>query len=383
MRRVALVLSGSRVINKRTGLFVESLRDSGFDPVVVAVPRRRWETSGIEDSSLVGRQGWATLRSADSAVRAWSRPGLIVPTHWLLLPVAILLKLVLRVRVIYDEHDHYEMLALEASGPDWVNGVRSWVVGRVHTVWLPHVDLVTCIHLAGGRLKHHLESHARAVVELHNYPSQRWGRADIDRVSDGSIAIVYIGGIWEVKGCSLMLDAFMLLSGDESLPPTTLHVFGRGDAEIERRLEASPGVTFHGYSAYGDIVDFLVGHDCVGLVLLDATPRYSLVSTNCRKLHEYLAAGVCVLATDVGEIGDILAEVDGGWTIVPGFDAEMLADKLRQIVAEPHEVRRRGDAAASGVRRDEQWWEGEWRKVEESGVLDVPQRHSRTVGGAR
>ena len=368
MRRVALVLAGSRNLNKRTSRFLESLRDSGFDPLVLAVPRRPWGTTGIEDPSLVVRQGVAIMRTAAS--RSRRSPDLIVCMHWSLLPLATLLKRVFRVSVIYDEHDHYEMLALEATGPAWANRVRSWWVGRVHARCLPRVDLVTCVHLVGGQLQQHLQSGASRVVELHNYPSRQWGeRARHRPPSDGSIAIVYSGGVWEAKGCRGMLDAFLLLADDRSLPPLALHVFGQGDPAIERRLKASVGVIFHGSSTYHEIATFMASHDCLGLVLLDATPRYSLVSTNCHKLYEYLAAGAAVLATDVGEIRDIVASLDGGWTIDAGFDAEALADRLREIIAQPQELRRRGDAAAEAVRRNQLWWDGEWEKVEKLGVL--------------
>ena len=371
MRRVALVLVGSRSLNKRTCRFLESLRASGFEPVVLAVPRCRWETSGIEDRSLVAQQGRVTVRCADSDRRWPGRPDLVVCMHWSTLPVAMLLKLLVGARVVYDEHDHYEMLALEASGPAWVNRARSWLVGRVHAWCLPRVDVVTCIRLADGRLQRRLQVQAPTVVELHNYPSQRWSvQAGKRAPSDGSIAIVYVGGIWEVKGCGVMLEAFSLLAGDPTLPPLGMHVFGRGDPVIERRLETTRGVTFHGSSTYDDIVGFFASHDCIGLVLLDATPRYRLVSTNCHKLYEYLAAGAPVLATDVGDLADIVASLDGGWTIGAGFDAEELAGTLREIVADPEELRRCGDAAASAVVRSNLWWDGEWRKVEESGVLE-------------
>jgi len=364
MRRVALVLVGSRNLNKRTCRFVESLRDSGFDPVLVGLPRRPWGTTGIEDPTLVARRGAVTLRSTDPGRRVPRRPALVVCMHWATLPVSLLLKRLLGAAVVYDEHDDYELLALEARGPAWANRARSWWIGRIHAWCLPHVDLVTCIRLAGGQLQQHLRTLAPAVVELHNYPSQRWGAHDRDPArSDGSIAIVYVGGVWEVKGCRAMLDAFLLIAGTRSLPPLTLHVFGRGDPDLEHALDASPGVTFHGSSSYEDIVGFLTGHDCLGLVLLEATPRYSLVSTNCHKLYEYLAAGVPVLATEVGELADIVATLDGGWTIEPGFDVAELAGKLCEIVARPDELRRRGDAAAAAVQRDGLWWEREWQKV--------------------
>jgi glycosyltransferase involved in cell wall biosynthesis len=371
VRPVALVLVGSRSLNKRASRFAESLLASGFDPVLVAVPRHPWDTSGIEDPAVAAVQGFATLRPAGPRPRRPRRPDLVVCMHWSGLPVAMLLKRLFRTAVIYDEHDHYELLALEGSGPPWLNRARSRWVRRVHAAFLPHTDVVTCIQLAGGRLKHHLEAHATTVIELHNYPSQRWAARDWDRAGpDGSISIVYVGGIWDVKGCGSMLDAYVRVAGDPSLPALSLQAFGRGDPEIERRLAAAPGVTFHGSTSFDHIVDYLTSHACIGLVLLDATPRYSLVSTNCHKLYEYLASGTPVLATDVGELRKIVADLDGGWTIRAGFDAETLADTLRGIVAQPAELRRRGAAAATAVERDALWWEGEWEKVERLGVLD-------------
>ena len=370
MPGLAVVLVGSRSLNKRICRFVESLRDTGFDSVVLAVPRRSWGTSGIEDPALVAKKGFVTLRSAEPRPRHGRRPNLIVSMHWSTLPLAVLLGLLCRARVIYDEHDHYELMALEAGGRAWANRCRSRMIRQVHRWFLPRVDVVTCIRLAGGRLQAQLVSRANTVIELHNYPSQKWGvhGQHLER-ADHPISIVYVGGIWDVKGCGVMLDAFQLLAGDPTLPPLALHVFGRGDPAIELRLGASKGVTFHGSSPYDDIVSFLSGHHCLGLVLLEGTPRYSMVSTNCHKLYEYMATGTAVLATNTGEMAETVATLDGGWIIDAEFDTARLAEMLREIVTEPHELRRRGDAAAAAVEGNALWWEGEWSKVERSGVL--------------
>jgi glycosyltransferase involved in cell wall biosynthesis len=361
MGRVALVLVGSRALNKRTCRFIESLSDSGFDPVVLALPRRRWGTSGMEAPALAATRGIFTLRGTAGPI---GRPELVVCMHWLMLPLALLVKLLTGARVVYDEHDHYEILAYEASGPAWLNRARAWLVRSLHRVCLPHVDVVTCVALVGGELKKRLQRRAPTVVELHNYPSRHWAIAGEDRPpSDGTVAIVYIGAIWAVKGCQAMLDAFLHMTADRSLPAVTLHVFGEGDPAIERRLAAAPGVTLHGATTYDRIVGFLSSRDCVGLVLLDDTPRYALASTNCHKLYEYMASGTAVLATDVGEIGDIATMLDAGWTIEPGFEVEALAARLRRIAAEPQELRRRGDNAAEAIVSNEMWWDIEWLKL--------------------
>lgn len=373
MRPIALVLVGSRSLNKRIGLFLEGLHSSGFDPVLVALPRGRWDTTGIEDATLASRRGWVTLRTDRPRLSPPRRPQLIVALDWSVLPVATLMRRLLGGRLVYDEHDHFELRTLEGPGPDWAGAARSWCIHRLHAWCLPHVDAVSCIRLSGGLLKAHLETMAETVVELHNYPTRRW-RARRRQDRDGTIAIVYIGGIWDVKGCDDMLKAFELLSGEPDLPPITLHTFGTGDPGISRRLRTTPGVTFHGASSYGPIVGFLGGHDCLGLVLLEATARYSLASTNCTKLFEYLAAGAAVLATEVGEIPSILGAVSGGWTLPSGYDAEALAERLREILVDPEEIRRRGEAAAAAMEESAMEWEGEWAKIEGLGVLDHPHR---------
>jgi glycosyltransferase involved in cell wall biosynthesis len=345
------------------------LKASGFDPVILAVPRQGWNASGFEDPTLATRRGLATVRGSDAGDQRLRHPEVIVCMHWSTLPVAVGLKFLFGSRVIYDEHDFYEMLALETSGPAWLRRTRSWCVRRVHSSCLPYVDAVTCIRMVDSRLKQQLQLHASTVVELHNYPSRRWRATGRTRPSDSGVALVYVGSIWQVKGGGSMLDAFEILRADDSLPPLSLQVFGRGDPEIEERLATSAGVVYHGSSSWDQIAGFLTTNDCVGLALLDDTPRYRLVSTNCHKVFEYLASGAPVVVSEVGDLPAIVRDLDGGWTIAAGFSADDLAKLLRTVVVQHTERRRRGDAAADIIRRDDLTWEHEWEKVERLGVL--------------
>jgi len=362
MKRVALVLVGSRRVNRRTCRFLEGLASSGFAPTVVAVPRRAWETSGVEQPELLARRGFVVASAGSNAAGV----RLVVCMHWSVLPVALLVGAVCRAPVLYDEHDHYEVLALEASGPAWLNRVRSAVVALVHRVALPRVDLVTCIHLTDGSLRTHLARRASQVVELHNYPSRRWFGAAVSPEADANreVALVYLGGIWAEKGCGVAVDAFELLRADPAAPPCALHVFGQGDPTIEAKLRATPGVTFHGLASSDEILRLLASRPCVGLVLLDATPRYATVSTNCHKLFEYLAAGVPVVATDVGDLARIVGELDGGWVINPGYTPSELASLFASILSLPGEIRRRGAAASAAMDAQDLSWEHEWAGLE-------------------
>lgn len=374
-RPLALVMVGSRHLAKRTCRLIEGLAMSGYAPVVLSIPRGSWGISGMEEPQLVSRRGMVTLRGQEQTPATWP-PGVVVCAHWSVLPAALALKALLGSRVIYDEHDDYEMLALEANGSQRVNELRARLVAAVHARCLPHVDLVTCIRMSGGRLKTQLQQRAPRVVELHNYPSRRWqlststapgGTAAPKRESP--VALVYVGGLWDVKGGVNMLAAVAELRRDPTVPQVELHVFGSGDPKLKQQAQNTAGVVFHGESTWNEITGFLIANDCVGLALLAPTPRYQMVSTNCHKLYEYMAAAVPVVATDVGDLRQIVTAAGAGWVVSADYTADDLADQLRDIICEPAERHRRGAAAAAAIQKGDMSWEGEWRKVEQAGVL--------------
>jgi glycosyltransferase involved in cell wall biosynthesis len=66
-------------------------------------------------------------------------------------------------------------------------------------------------------------------------------------------------------------------------------------------------------------------------------------------IAEAMACGTAVLATDVGGIGEVLGNGDGGW-LVPGGDAEAMARQLLTLMHDRAAVARAGEAAAARAR---------------------------------
>ena len=119
---------------------------------------------------------------------------------------------------------------------------------------------------------------------------------------------------------------------------------------------------------------FAAVHRCCGLSLLADTPRYRLVGTNCTKLYEYLALGMPVIATRVGEFPQFVSEHNVGLLVDGDMRPAELVVAMRTLLHNQLGYVRMSQNAMTLMNREEMSWESEWRKVEQSGVFDVLQR---------
>lgn len=364
--RTAICLTGSRSLNKRMSLFIEGVLELGASVSVLALPRGKWSTQRFESSGISAVPGRLTLQinSQSSA-----QPGVVLCFHWLMLPLAVFFGWWHRIPVIYDEHDHYELNTLEGSSSYLRQKLGQLMIRCLHRMCLPHVSLITCIHLANSELKRHLEQWQPNVLELHNYPVAAWTEAAPGYRAEDPLCFVYMGGVFEEKGVGQAADAF------ERLPATIrrtceLHVFGAGDAALLNRLSGRERVVVHNSQSPEQLRRFAAAHRCCGLVLYNEHPRYRLIGTNSRKLWEYLALGMPVIATSVGELPRFLIEHQTGILIHAKIEIDELSAAMHQMAEEHGNWNLYSQHARSLMNRSDMSWEHEWQKVVRSGYLD-------------
>jgi len=365
-----LCLTGSRGINKRMTLFVEGVIAGGFAVRIVSLPRGAWRTEKSERPLPCHTKRRCTMEigTTDQA-----RLRAIMCFHWLLLPLAVLLGALRRVPVLYDEHDHYELNTLECGGSQVRQKFSGLMVRWIHRVCLRWVSVVTCIHMNQSVLKRHLEQWQSSVVELHNYPITAWRNSSRPLRTSGKLCFVYIGGVFAEKGPGLAADAFQLLLPEEQ-SQAELHIFGEGCAHLIANLRKTPGVTVHNGVTPEQFRQFAVTHRCVGLSLLAATARYQLVGTNCTKLYEYLALGMPVIATRVGEFPQFIDENQIGLLIDGRMHPDELSSAMRTLLSDAVLFRQMSQNASTLMKQDEMTWEREWTKVEQSGIFSGRRR---------
>ena len=360
-----LCLTGMRAANKRMALFIEGVLSMGAGVRVGSLPRGTWQLDKSEHPLPETRKGDLTL---DLGELNRARLRAVMCFHWLMLPLAILVGILRRVPVLYDEHDHYELNTRETSGSTVRRRFSSLLVRSIHRVCLPFVTVVTCIHMNNAALKRHLQRWQSEVVEIHNYPTVDWRSSPGAQLVNEKLCFVYIGGVFEEKGPGVAARAFQQLS-DAHRHRAELHIFGDGDPELLEQLRRTAGVVVHNSVTPAQFRAFAGKHRCCGLSLLADTPRYRLVGTNCTKLYEYLALGMPVIATRIGEFESFVDDNQVGLLVDSVFNEQQLSAAMTRMLDDSNLYTQMSNNASHLMQREEMTWEHEWQKIETCDVL--------------
>ena len=158
----------------------------------------------------------------------------------------------------------------------------------------------------------------------------------------------YVGRLAEEKGVDTAITAVSLLSREN------VRLLIAGDGPARRDLEAqaeSLGVHerigWEGYVPHDSIMSVYERADVL-IVPSKTVPNWK--EQFGRVVTESLACGVPVIASDSGELPELMAKTGGGWTFAEG-DAEALAGAIRHVAANPHEARERGDRGRRAVEK--------------------------------
>ena len=360
-----LCLTGMRAVNKRMALFIEGVLSMGAGVRVGSLPRGTWQLDKSERPLPVTRKGNLTL---DLGQLKRAKMKAVMCFHWLMLPLAILVAILRRVPVLYDEHDHYELNTRESGGSAVRSRLSSLLVRGIHRVCLPFVTVVTCIHMDNAALKHHLQRWQSAVVEIHNYPTVDWRTSSARQGVNEKLCFVYIGGVFEEKGPGVAARALQQLS-DTQRQNAELHIFGDGDKELLDKLRSTAGVVVHNSVTPAQFRSFAGTHRCCGLSLLADTPRYRLVGTNCTKLYEYLALGMPVIATRIGEFESFVDHNQVGLLVDSVFNEQQLSEAMTRMLNDTNLYEQMSNNARQLMQHEDMTWEYEWQKIEACDVL--------------
>jgi len=136
--------------------------------------------------------------------------------------------------------------------------------------------------------------------------------------------VALVGGVQVHKG-ALVIEELVRRLADR--PDLRWSAYGGGDATILERLRRLPRMNVRGYYRSGSLPSLLRrGRVDLALLLSIVPETYSLVLTECQ------AAGVPVLAFDLGAPGDRLRAEGGGLLAPPESGAEGVAALLRDFL---------------------------------------------------
>lgn len=167
------------------------------------------------------------------------------------------------------------------------------------------------------------------------------------RVGEGeAVHVVFLGKMCADKGTFALLDAWARLRDDGSGARARLTLAGNGEVDRVREL-----VAHHGLAGSVEVRSWLSAAEVDEL--LGTAHVLTLPSRNegqPMSVLEAMGRGLCVVATSVGGIPD-LVEDGRSAILVPPDDVDGLAVALRTVILDPDTRHRLGDAALDRARR--------------------------------
>ena len=155
--------------------------------------------------------------------------------------------------------------------------------------------------------------------------------SEISTVAEDRSALVYVGILDNWSGLDVAIKAFALISS--SFPDARLNIAGRGALSVKLRklvtdLHVDDRVSFMGHVKYESIPQLLLNSG-IGLATFLDSPlvRYAFAI----KLVEYMAAGLPIIATDVGDTGRIVREAKCG-LLVDTSDPTAISEAMIKLL---------------------------------------------------
>jgi len=146
---------------------------------------------------------------------------------------------------------------------------------------------------------------------------------------DGPLTMIYIGSIEDWAGVLLPIEALPTIR--KHVPDVRYLIVGSGSKECEEKLKRkiieygfSDCVEFLGRKQYQELPGYLQQSN-IGIATFRPIPLMKYAFT--LKVMEYLAAGLMVIGTDIGETGRVLRKTSAGIPIA--YNTESLVEAVK------------------------------------------------------
>lgn len=334
-----------------------TLAAAGYDVHLLARHGRDERRDGVlihalpEPRSRLGRPAqWLRL-----AWRVWRlRPDVIHIQDPELLPLLLVLRRLTGAASIYDAHEYY---GEEIARRDWIPALLRRPAARL-TAWVERlvarrIDAVVAVneHMAAG-----FRRRGARGVAVHNYPPAEYFDLDAPVMPAVEPVVGYVGLISADRGLATVYDAALLLRA--TVPAASVRLIGRVDwGGLPERVPRDPavwaraGVALAGAIPAADVPAAMGGLAVGWIPFLDTGNNRRTVPL---KLLEYMAAGLPVVASDIGFIAEIVRASGCGLLAPPG-DAWAHAAALTGLLTDAERAREMGEAGRAAVRTRYTW----------------------------
>ena len=265
-----------------------------------------------------------------------------------LIPVALLLKLIFRKRVVYDTREDFPAMMLTKTYlPARLRKITSRIVAGVESLAARYADgFVTA---DSGTLRPHAKTGKSRKLVFYNFPNLQYFQEPepVEKIFD----LVYRGGLSERAGTFVLLNAVRLLK--QRGLPVRLLMFGYADnKETEQTLRDAvlslgidQQVTLQGVIRHDDMAATL-SQARISVCPLQRIPKF--LNNIPVKVFESWACGLPVIATDLPPIRPFFGARPYG-VLVKAGDTNALANAIAGLLKSPQLIAEYGRQARQAV----------------------------------
>ena len=156
---------------------------------------------------------------------------------------------------------------------------------------------------------------------------------------DGKTVIGFIGTFGPWHGTDILLKSYLSLLNNHPEFVDTTHLLMIGEGEMLEKLQTIASTSsFASHITFTGLVPQVEGPDYLALCDILVAPTLanqdgSVFFGSPTKLFEYMAMGKGIIASDVGQIGDILHHEKSALLVPPG-ECQLLCKALSRLIAE-------------------------------------------------
>jgi glycosyltransferase involved in cell wall biosynthesis len=277
-----------------------------------------------------------------------------------LLPVAILLKLTTRAKVVYDVHENVPKQILTKPWlPRWTRKGVSLLYRGVEQLALHFVDEIVIAEDS------YIENYQgrKNVCPIRNYPILSLfpvGEEPLPLPSteEDAFCITYIGGITRCRGVFELLEAIRYIRSVDEEPVILKLVGPVVTRELEHEIRSfihshgmDTSVVMPGPIPHGQIFE-LLKRSHLGVAILHPEPNY--LESIPTKLFEYMAAGIPVIVSDFPLWKEVVTECRCGLVVDP-LNPQAIAEGILHFIGHPVERAAMGASGRQAALRMYSW----------------------------
>ena len=245
-----------------------------------------------------------------------------------------------------------------------IKGVLRWRAAQAIRYNLATASAVVCVsELAKTHLvsywsvpKEKIEVFPNAVDVNHFCPHPEL-RAEARKnlgIGDDPL-VIFVGSFFPYQDIRGLLDAFARVLVE--FPRARLLLVGEGEQYADTvayasSLDLNGSATFTGFLPHDEIPSILNAADIAVAPYAKISDENFLGSS--MKLVEYMASGLAVIATDNGQINDVIRNEDNG-LLVPAGDVNALARAIVRLIQDPGYCQMIGTQARQDILRVYSW----------------------------